>query len=108
MGLYFRNDAWYNDYYVEGRRVRERIGTSKREAERALAVRRGEVLQGRLKLADRRSSPRLADFAVEYLKYSEANKRSARRDRFLLKQLVAFFGTRRLNECQRTLKSRPV
>ena len=98
MGIFRKNDAWFIDYYVEGRRVRERIGTSKREAERALAVRRGEVLQGRLKLADRQPSPHFSEFTPRYLAYSEANKRSARRDQFLLKQLVAFFGERRLKE----------
>jgi integrase len=98
MGMFRKHGNYYIDYYVEGRRVRERIGPNKRQAERALAVRRGEVLQGRLKIADREPSPRLADFAPQYLAYSEANKRSARRDRFLLKQLLASFGQKRLKE----------
>jgi integrase len=98
MGLFKKHGSYYIDYYLEGRRVREKIGPSKRQAERALAVRRGEVLQGRLKLADRHPSPRFDEFAVQYLEYSQANKRSARRDRFMMKQLLAAFGMRRLKE----------
>jgi integrase len=98
MGVFQKRGKYYIDYYLEGRRVRECIGTSKREADRALAVRRGEILQGRLKLADHLPSPRFSEFAVDYLEYSKANKRSWRRDAVTLKQLTPFFGTRRLKE----------
>lgn len=98
MGIFKKHGNYYIDYYVEGRRVRERIGTSKRQAEQVMAVRRGEILQGRFKLSDTQASPKFAEFAVDYMEYSRANKRSARRDQVSLKNLTPFFGTRRLKE----------
>lgn len=98
MGIYLKHGNYYIDYYVEGRRVREKVGTSKRQAEQVLAVRRGEILQGRFKLADHQPSPRFAEFADQYMEFSKSNKRSWRRDHVSLKVLTPFFGTRRLKE----------
>jgi len=41
---------WYIEYRLEGEKIRECIGSSKRSAEKALAIRRAEILQGRYQL----------------------------------------------------------
>lgn len=43
MGLFKKRGKWNIDYYYQGRRIRECIGTSKRLAERALDARKGFV-----------------------------------------------------------------
>jgi uncharacterized protein (DUF1810 family) len=72
MALFEKRGKWYIDYRFEGRRIRECIGLSKRVAERALAARRGEIVQGRFRLADRRRSPRFEAAADEYLQWATA------------------------------------
>jgi hypothetical protein len=47
MGVILKKGKYFIDYRVQGRRVREGIGTNKREAELALAVRKTEIVQGR-------------------------------------------------------------
>lgn len=98
MGVYRRGSTYYIDFYHEGRRVRERIGPSKKQAEQALAVRQAEVLQGRFKLKTRTQSPKFSEFASDYVKYAKSNKRSWSRDELSLKHLTAAFGEKRLGE----------
>jgi hypothetical protein len=73
MAVYQKRDKWFIDDYYQGRRVRECVSTSKKEAKRGLATRKGEILQGggttrstksargrlRYWLASTRSIPRL-------------------------------------------------
>lgn len=96
MAIYERSGKWFIDYYYQGRRVRESVGTSKRAAERALATRRTEILQGRYRWLSEKSSVLFESLAAEYRKYSAANKRSWRRDETSLKVLEKFFRGRQL------------
>ena len=36
MAVYRKNDAWWIDYYYQGKRYRHKIGTRKKDAEEAL------------------------------------------------------------------------
>src|SRR5436190_1483375 len=47
MGLYKRNDTWCIQYFANGKRVREAIGPSKRQAELVLAKRKADLREGR-------------------------------------------------------------
>jgi integrase len=47
MGLYKRNDTWSIQYFANGKRVREAIGPSKRQAELVLAKRKADIREGR-------------------------------------------------------------
>jgi integrase len=97
MGVYQRGNVWWIDFYAEGQRVRERVGVSKAQAQRALKARKGEVAQGKFKLVGRKSGMRLKALAEKYLEWSKLNKRSWTRDSQMAKQLCRRLGEKRLN-----------
>jgi integrase len=63
---------WYLDYAVDGRRVRKRVGRSKRLAELALAD--VHVKLERKELGFQTKDRDLAGFVAEYLDYAKTNK----------------------------------
>lgn len=103
MGIYSKktkdgNQRWYIEFRAGGRKVRECVGQSKKRAEKALTVRKGEVLQGRYNLKREIRSPHFEDFSKEYLAYSKANKRSYERDVTIIKSLLRYFKGHRLTK----------
>lgn len=100
MGIYIKNGKYYIDYRVDGKRVRECVhSTNKRMAEKALSVRKAEIIQGRYHFKQDKGNVRLCDFAKEYLEYSEENKRKSShiRDITLVKNLLSFFKDEKLS-----------
>jgi integrase len=97
MGIYSKNGQYFIDYYYQGKRVREKAGTNKREAEHALAIRRAEILQGRYQIRQQ-SKMTFAEFSGIYMEYAKANKRSWLRDHTSLTHLVPVFGAKKLDE----------
>lgn len=84
MGVYKRGNVWWIDYYLSGIRRREPVGKdgiiTKGMAQGALRARLGEIAQGRYSL-DKAKKPISFEKLVErFLEYSEANKRSWKRD----------------------------
>ncbi len=63
---------WYLDYAVDGRRVRKRVGRSKKLAELALAD--VQVKLERRELGFQTKDKNLAEFFAEYLDYAKTNK----------------------------------
>jgi integrase len=99
MGVVFqKHGSWYIDYYAGGRRIKEKVGSSKGQAQRALAVRRAQVVQGRFQLPTRRSAPTFAKFAQRYLEFGRTNKRGFRNERYRVEGFIQRFGNRRLSE----------
>ena len=98
MALFQKQGKWYIDYRFEGRRIRECIGRSKRLAKRALDARKGEIVQGRFRLDERKRSPRFEEAADEYLQWATENTRSARSVRVHLLPLRDYFHGRTLRE----------
>jgi integrase len=98
MGVFRRNGRWYIDFYIGNRRVREKVGTSKGEAKRALAIRQAQILQDRFGFRPRLSVPLFRDFSERYKEYARTNKRGFRNEHYRIDQLVAIFGSRRLSE----------
>ncbi len=96
MGVFQRNGSWCIDYYVGSRRIREKVGTSKGEAKKALAVRQGQIAQGRFDFRPRLSVPAFDRFAERYAEFAKTNKRGYYNERYRLQQLVRYFGSRRL------------
>ena len=93
MGVIYKRNKYWIDYRdAEGRRYREVIGTSKREAEKALAVRKAEIVQGKFNFKKKARKISFREFAAKYLDYARINKRSWRRDETSLKSLVPIFG----------------
>ncbi len=98
MAIRRRGQYWFIDYRVEGRRIREKVGPSRRQAVQALAARKGEIAQGRFKLHEVKRSPRFEEVAQEYLTWAESNTRSGRRWRQLVGHLRRYFDGRTLRE----------
>ncbi|MBU0467533.1 MAG: site-specific integrase [Candidatus Omnitrophica bacterium] len=77
MGVYKKNASWWIDYYVSGRRYREKVGPSKALAETVLQKRRVEIAEG--KFLDKKITKKVKfeDFANEYLEiHSKVNNKS--------------------------------
>ncbi len=99
MALFKRNGVWVIDFYHGSRRIRETVGVSKGEAEKALAVRKAELAQGRFAFRSARSFPTFEQFAERYREYSRANKRGFQiNERYRIERLVRYFGKRRISE----------
>jgi len=98
MGIFRKNEKWYIDYYFQGKRVRECVGTNKTLAKRALEARKGEIVQGRFKLENLARSPQFDEVAKEFLAWSRANRRSWKRDEQLVGHLLKEFSGRKLND----------
>ncbi|OGS18673.1 MAG: hypothetical protein A3J83_08840 [Elusimicrobia bacterium RIFOXYA2_FULL_40_6] len=90
-GMFEKDGAWYLDYYVSGKRIRERIGTDKRLAEIVLKKRKVEVAEG--KFLHKKAKVNFFDLCDNYLKnYSKLNKRSYDTDRWFIKRFKEHFG----------------
>lgn len=87
---------WWIDYYCEGRRKREKIG-SKMEARAALEARLTDIRRGDFKLGHV-AKARFSDLCERYLTWAKQNKRSWIRDEFMIKELKKHFGEMRLNK----------
>lgn len=98
MAIFQKGRFWYIDYYNGHRRIREKAGRTKGEAQRALVTRHGEILQGRFNLPTRRTTPTFEQFAKRYLEFARTNKRGIRNEVYRVKALVRRFGNRRLSE----------
>src|SRR5262245_28118406 len=94
MGLYKRGDTWTIQFFVGGRRVREAIGPSKRQAELVLAKRRADLREGRY-FAPTVKPLAFSVLAEHYLtEYAALHKkpRSLARNVSSTKVLVTYFG----------------
>jgi len=77
MGVYQKGNAYYIDYYADGRRKRECIGPDKKLAETALKKRKVEIAEGRYLDIKRNEKIKFEEFAEQYLKlHSKINNRS--------------------------------
>ncbi|MFA5140658.1 MAG: tyrosine-type recombinase/integrase [Elusimicrobiota bacterium] len=74
-----KGTVWYLDYAVDGRRVRKRIGRSKRLAELALADIQVKLERKEIGFAIKDRG--LKDFIAEYLTYAKGNKAPKSYDR---------------------------
>lgn len=95
-----KRQIWYIDYLVEdGRRIRKKIGTSKKKAEEVLRELKIEALKRELGFApeptnvEEKKRLTLEEFAQDYLKYSQTNKTSrySQLERTILKKNVIPF-----------------
>ncbi len=87
-----REGNYFIEYYVGGRRKREKIGSSRKLAETVLGKRKLEVAEGKFLNVVRKDKVRFEDFAHQYLNiYSKQHKKSWKTDFYLLKDLERFF-----------------
>jgi len=98
MGIFKRGKIWYIDFYVEGRRMREAVGPSRKMAESVLAKRKVQVTEKRYLEIQRRPNVTFEECGVQYMEYAKSNKRSWRRDERSIRILSRWFLGKRLFE----------
>ena len=96
MGVYkdAKDGYFYIDYYVNNKRTREKIGSSRKLAEIAFSKRKVELAEGRFLDKKKNEKIKFEDFAGMFFKlHSMPNKKasSAKRDQIILKHLKLFF-----------------
>jgi integrase len=95
MGVFKKNGNWWIDFYHQGKRIRRKVGPSKKVAEMALAdIEVKKAKQEFLGVCEPKKML-FKDFAAEYLEYSKANKAktSYERDKTTIdKHLVPLWG----------------
>jgi site-specific recombinase XerD len=92
-----KGTLWYLDYQVDGRRIRKRVGKSKRIAELALAD--IEVKLERKEAGFAVKDRPLTDFIAEYLSYAKGNKsrNTCERDEITLRHFTDFIKVDKLS-----------
>jgi len=74
MGVFKKGSSWWIDFYHQGKRIRRKVGPSKKVAEMALAdVQVKKAKNDFLGVCDPKRVT-FKDFAAEYLEYAKANK----------------------------------
>jgi integrase len=98
MAVFKKAGVYWIDYYVSGRRKRERIGPDKRLAETVLKKRQVAIAEGKYLDKRRPITTTFDELAREFLGYAKANKRSWVRDEVSIRILTEVFGGKRLTE----------
>lgn len=98
MGLRQRGNNWYIDYYANGIRMRERVGSSRQLAEIVLKKRMVAVAEGRFLDIKKRESIKFVDFADEYLELHSKHKKSYYTDEKIAGLLKKVFAGKCLHE----------
>lgn len=99
MGVFKKKNRWYLDYYFNGERVREVANIpgrdpstiTLREAEQALAIRKGEIAQGKFEIVNTGKQVKFSLLLNDYLEWAIENHRSPIRDITVSKHLKSFF-----------------
>ena len=100
MGLFFKNGNWHIDYRTpNGRRRREKIGSSKELAKNVLRKRKVEMAEGKFLDVIKKERIKFEDFGQEYLNiHAKQHKKSWVTDSFHIKDLGKFFNGKFLFE----------
>ncbi len=97
MGVYQKGIDFYIDYYVNGRRKREKIGPSKALAKKVLQKRKIEIAENKYLDIRRQYKVKFEEFADTYIElHSKPNKKSLRSDLSNMRRLKSFFSGRYL------------
>ncbi len=96
MAVFKKGKTWYIDYYVDGLRKREAIGSSRKMAEKVLAKRKVQIVEGKFLDVESRANIGFEYFSNHYLEYAKTNKLSWSRDARSIKVLSKWFGGRPL------------
>lgn len=93
MAIYQKDGNWFIDYYANGRRKREKVGTSKALAETVLRKRKVEIAENKYLDIKREHKIKFEELAQMYMElHSRPNKRSSHSDEDLIKTLSKHFG----------------
>lgn len=92
MSVYKKGDNWFLDYRAGGRRIREKVGPSRRLAESALAKRRLEIAEKRFLNVRKTTRLALREFAPRYLEWAAGRMRSIQQETSYLRRLNRSLG----------------
>jgi integrase len=107
MATFKKGNRQYIDYYLpNGNRKREVVKIkgvdperiTRQDALKALAIRKGQLAEGKFDIADTKKPVLFEKLAEDYLKYSEDNKRAWQRDLYSIRQLLPYFKGKTLNQ----------
>ena len=99
MAIFKKKDNWYIDYYVNGRRKREKIGPNRKQALTVLQKRKVQIAENKFLDIEEQGTIRLEEMGALFLEnYSKPNKRSWRRDEEIVNHLTDFFKGRKLQD----------
>lgn len=99
LDIFKKGRSWYVDYYVSGRRKRESVGPSRKQAQIVLQKRKVQIAENRFLDVLKDEKILFEEMAKVYLNaYSKPNKRSSRRDETCINNLNSVFGKRYLHE----------
>lgn len=99
MGVFKKGNNWYIDYYILGRRKREKVGPNKAQARVVLQKRKVQIAERKFLDVQRHQKVRFGEMVRLYIKtYSKPNKRSSWRDKISLGHLKSLFGAKCLHE----------
>jgi len=103
--VFKRGKNWYIDIKIAGKRIRQAVGKSKKEAQKLLLYYEGKKVENEYGLINemerKKSVPYFHEFARIYLKYSKTNKalNTFKIDSIIInKHLIPFFGPLKLDE----------
>jgi hypothetical protein len=80
MGVYRKGDSWFIDYRANGRRLREKIGPSKKLAESVLAKRKLELAEHKFLDVRKVSRETFRSFAQRYFEWVQGRIRVPQRE----------------------------
>jgi len=100
MAVYLKKGNWYVDFWVQGRRRREKVGPSKKQALQVLNKRLIQVAENKFFDIKKDEKITFSDFAPIYMElYAKPNKKSwAQADNNILNRLLPPFGKKYLYE----------
>jgi integrase len=104
MTVYLRKDLkkpmWYFRLCIQGTRYNRPVpeATTQRDAEKAEAIFKSELLRGKYDLANRKGEMLFKDLVSEYNTYARLNKKSWKSEECRVNSLLNFFGAKKLRE----------
>lgn len=98
MGIFRKNDNWFIDYRVNGRRIREKIGPNRKLAESVYAKRRLELAEKRFLDVRKVCRETFSEFSARYLEWIKGRIRTVKDDMQRVRRLNETFGRMRLTE----------
>ena len=98
MGIYKRGEIYYVDFYVDGKRVRRKIGKSKTLALKALESAKADVIRGKYQIPVKKNKVLFEEFAKIYLDHVKGYKKSARSDGTSIRNMMPYFKGKKLEE----------
>ena len=92
MGLIKKGESWFIDYRANGRRLREKVGPSKKLAEAVLAKRKLELAENKFLDVRKASRETFRIFAGRYVDWVQGRIRSLPQEKIYIERLNRTFG----------------